>query len=368
MKILVISPNNKTVYNFRGDLIKDMISSGHQVYVTGPNSDFIDEIKKLGVKDFFQIHVKNNKTSIKEDLRYFFNLRKLIQKLKPDLVFSYTLKPVVYGSIAAKSCGVKNIQSLIAGLGRIYSSESIKAKIVRAFTYVLCKIAFFCSTRVIFQNPDDVKDLVNKHYLPLKKTAVVNGSGVNMSRFSPTPFPSKPTFLMVCRIIEQKGVFDFAKASRLLKKEIPDARCILLGGFDTGIGSITQRDLQEFIDDGSIELPLEVKDPVPFYQNSSVFVLPSFYREGIPRSILEGMSCARPIITTNWPGCKEPIIDGVNGFLVPPHDPNSLYKRMLFLATHCDKAQEMGRIAYQSCKERFEVSIVNKQMKNIMKY
>lgn len=368
MKILVISPKNKTVFNFRGDLIKDMVAKGNEVYVTGPNRDFIDDIMALGVKEFVEVPLVKDNTSITGDLAYLKKLRKVIKRIQPELVFEYTIKPVIYGSLAARSCGVKKIYPMVTGLGRVYASENFKIKVVRKITKTLYQIAFKGCNKVIFQNGDDVREFVDEHYLPESKCVVVNGSGVNMERFYRSDIPEKPVFLMVSRIIKEKGVLDFARAARAVKKKVPEARFIVLGGYDKSIGALSEADIKEYVDDGSIELPGEVKDPVSFYSQSSVFVLPSYYREGLPRTILEGIACGRPIITTNWTGCREPIEDGVNGFLVPIKSPKELAKKMYRLAVDRDKVLEMSDAAYKICQEKYEVSIVNQQMRNIMGY
>lgn len=368
MKILIISPRNKTVFNFRGDLIKDMIARGNEVYVVGPNREFVDDVLALGVKEFIEVALVKDNTSVSGDFKYLRKLVKVMKEVKPDLVFAYTIKPVVYGAIAAKKAGVKKIIPMVTGLGRVYASESLKTKIVRFVTRILYKKAFKGCERVLFQNGDDVREFVEGGYLPQSKTAVVNGSGVNMTRFYRSELPEKPVFMMVSRIIKEKGILDFAQAARIVKKQVPEARFVILGGYDKSIGALKEEDLKEYIDDGSIELPGEVKDPVAFYGKCSVLVLPSYYREGLPRAILEGMSCGRPIVTTDWVGCREPIVDGVNGFLVPVKNPEELAKKMYILATDRQKLLEMADAAYNTCKEKYEVGIVNAQMREIMKY
>lgn len=368
MRILVISPKNKTVFNFRGDLIKDMIAKGNEVYVTGPNQDFMEDIMALGVKEFIEVPLVKDNTSISGDLVYLKKLRQVIKRVRPELVFEYTIKPVIYGSIAARSCGVKKIYPMVTGLGRVYASESVKTKVVRQITKTLYQTAFRGCDKVIFQNGDDVEEFVKGHYLPQSKCVVVNGSGVNMNRFYRSEIPEKPVFLMVSRIIKEKGVLDFAEAARIVKKKVPEARFVVLGGYDKSIGALKEEDIREYIEDGSIELPGEVKDPVSFYGKSSVFVLPSYYREGLPRTILEGMSCGRPIITTDWTGCREPIVDGVNGFLVPIKSPEKLAEKMSLLATNREMLLKMSDAAYKTCQEKYEVGIINHQMREIMGY
>lgn len=368
MKILVISAKNKTVFNFRGDLIRDMIARGNEVYVTGPDRDFLDDVMALGVKRFIEVPSVKDNTSVSNDLNYLRQLRAVVREVRPDIVFSYNIKPVIYGSMAAKAGRVPHVYAMVTGLGRVYGSGGgVKTKAVRLLTKILYRRAFSACDQVIFQNSDDVDEMVRAGCLTREKTVVVNGSGVNMDRFARTDMPEKPVFLMVSRIIREKGVLEFCEAARMLKKSRPDARCVLLGGFDASIGALKKEDIQGYVDDGSIELPGEVKDPVSFYEAASVFVLPSYYREGLPRTILEAMACGRPVITTDWIGCREPIEDGVNGYLVPVRDSAAVADKMALLCD-ADRARRMGAAAYDTCRGRYEVGLVNRQMREIIGY
>lgn len=368
MRILVISPKNKTVFNFRGDLIRDMIANGNEVIVTGPNRDYVDDIMALGVSEVVEISLVKDNTSVKGDLTYWKALKRVIKEKQPDIVFSYTIKPVIYGSLAAKSNRVPQICAMVTGLGRVYASGGMKAKAIRLITNFLYKRAFAACDTVIFQNKDDIQELVSQHYLPEEKTALVNGSGVNMDRFARTELPEHPVFLMVSRIIREKGVMEYCEAARAVKVEHPEARFILLGGFDSSIGALQKEDIQPYVDDGSIEFPGEVKDPVAYYQQSSVFVLPSYYREGLPRTILEAMSCGRATITTDWPGCREPIVDGENGYLVPIRDAKALAEKMKNLVEDQDLLLRMADSAYERCRSMYAVEIVNAQMREQIGY
>ena len=368
MKILIVSPKNKTVFNFRGDLIKDMIACGNDVIVTGPNRDFLDDIYALGVSKFVEVPFTKDKARIKGDLSYYRRLKKIIREEKPDLVFSYTIKPVVYGSLAAKANKVPHIYAMVTGLGRVYTSNGIKVRLLRTITKFLYKKAFHACNRVIFQNRDDIAQFVENGYLPVEKTAQVNGSGVNMERFVRTPLPSVPTFLMVSRIIREKGVFEFCEAARIVKANHPEARFILLGGFDSSVGATKPESMEAYFSDGTIEYPGEVKDAASFYNECSVFVLPSYYREGLPRTILEAMSSGRAVITTDWPGCREPITDGENGFLVPVRDAAAIAERAEALISDPALLSRMADAAYETCKTKYEVGIVNRQMREFIGY
>lgn len=365
MKFILISPRSRSVYDFRGDLIKEIISKGHEVIVTGPDEEYLDKVEELGVR-YKKITFKNSKVDILKDIKYTFHLYEFLKKEKPDITLGYALKPVIYGGIAAKLARVKNIYSMIAGAGRIYSSDSLIIRIIRGITGILFKIAFKCCNVVIFQNNDDLNEFVNRGYLERKKTAHVNGSGVNMERFKAVTLPDEPIFLMVSRIIKEKGIFEYLNAARLVKEEYPEAKFILLGGYDNSIGSIKHEELKPYIDNGIIEYPGVVRNVIPILQKARFFVLPTYYREGLPRTILEAMSMGKPILTTDWNGCRDAVKDKVNGLLVTPKSSGELADRMKYLLNHPNEVLIMSENSLKLCKEKYNVNIVNKQMLKVM--
>ena len=365
MKIMVISPKNKTVFNFRGDLIKEFIRKGYEVVVTGPNKEYIEDIERLGAS-FIEVPFVKDNIGIIGDLKYCSMLQKVIDKEKPDKIFSYTIKPVIYGSIAARRCGISEIYPMITGLGRLYTGNGFKTKILRFITGCLYRYSLRKCKKVIFQNWDDLNLFVSKGYVKKNQCEKVDGSGVNMERFTFSELPNNRTFLMISRIIKEKGVFEFCAAAESVKKKYPDARFILLGGYDNSIGAIKPEELKKYTDNGIIEIPGEVKDVSSILKECYCFVLPTYYREGIPRTILEAMACGKPVITTNWIGTKEAVEDRKNGYLVPIKDSAELAKKMIELIENPDMAIEMGKCSYQMCKDKFDVSVVNKKMLEIM--
>lgn len=365
MKIMVISPKNKTVFNFRGDLIKEFIGKGHEVIVTGPNEEYIDDIKALGAR-FIEIPFVKDNVGIRGDLIYCNRLYEAIKREVPDKIFSYTIKPVIYGSIAGKRAGVDEIYPMITGLGRVYTNDNFKTRILQIITGLLYKKAFKGCKKVIFQNWDDLELFVAKKYLPKSKCEKVDGSGVNLDRFNNTKLSKEKTFLMISRIIKEKGVFEFCEAAKIVKKIYPDVKFILLGGYDNSIGAIQPSELEEYINGKIIETPGEVKDVSPILKKAFVFVLPTYYREGIPRTILEAMASGKPVITTDWVGTKEAVEDGVNGFLVPIKDFQALADKMIYMIRNEDETRQMGEKSFEICKNRFDVEIINKKMLDIM--
>lgn len=360
MKFILVSPKNRTAYNFRGDLIKLIISKGYEVIVTGPNRDNVEKIEALGAR-FVEIQMDKNGVDPVKDIRYEKALYKLFCEEKPDAVLGYTSKPVIYGSIAAKRAGVKKITAMITGLGYAFTSQTKKAKIIRMIMSVLYKRAMSSTDTVIFQNPDDMEQFTSLGLVKKEKCKLVAGSGVNTKRFHPLSYPEKTTFFMLSRIMNSKGIREYLEAAKIVKEKYPDTHFMLLGACEGIQDSIGPEEFKKYTDSGIIEHFGETENVPPYYGKCSVYVLPS-YREGTPRTILEAMATARPIITTDAPGCRETVKDGENGFLVPVKDAKALSDKMLWFVEHPEKIEEMGKKSLEYCLEKFEVGKVNSDM------
>ena len=357
---MLISPKNRTVYNFRGDLLKDIKSRGYEVVVTGPNEDDIEKIKELGVR-FVLIPLNKTGLSLKGDIKYIYNLWRLLRKEKPDITLGYTIKPVIYGAWAARLVGVKNINSMVTGTGYIFTAETFKARVLKNLASLLYRLGFMCAHRVIFQNQDNLKEFTELKLLKPEKCYLVNGSGVNMVKFTPAPFPEKLTFFMLSRVMYSKGVVEYLEAAKQVKAKHPELRFMLLGALENIQDSLTYEQVKPYIDEGIIEHFGENEDVAAYYRQCSVYVLPS-YREGTPRTVLEAMAMARPIITTDAPGCRETVIDGVSGFLVPVRDSNPVAEKMQWFIKHPEQIEKMGRESLKLCKDKFDVHKVNREM------
>ena len=368
MKIAILSPKSKTVYNFRGELVRDMLSRGNEVTVIVPDTLFSREIKTLGNVNIITLPFVKDNMSVKGDHRYYSELKRLLFQIKPDMLFCYTAKPVIYGCLAAGKAGVKKIYPMITGLGRVYSGGGIKRKALRNLVSRLYKVSLKNADKVIFQNDDDKNQFIREKTVLPGKCVKVDGSGVDMTRFEKFPLPPDPVFLMVGRIIAEKGVIEYCKAAQTVKLTHPEAKFILVGGFDSSLGAVSPQEIKSYIDDGTVEYAGEVKDPTEFYKKCSVFVLPTYYYEGLPRTILEAMSTGRAVITTDWRGCREAVTNNVNGFLVKPKDAAELAKKMLTLAENAELRAQMGENSYCICKEKYSTEKVNARMREIMGY
>lgn len=365
MKFLLISPKNRTVYNFRGDLIKLIIARGYEVIVTGPDQTDVDKIEALGAR-FIEIPMNKTGTSFLGDLKYCKRLKALMKAEKPDVTLGYTVKPVIYGALAAKAAKVKNINGMVTGGGYTFTAKTMKAKVLGVIVRTLYKLGFKRTDHIIFQNPDDLDEFCQRKLAKRSKCYVVNGSGVNMSHFEPAPMPETPAFFMLSRLLKSKGVEEYLKAARTVKADYPEAKFYLLGKYETTMQDAVSKDIVEaYIKDGIIERFEETSDVRPYYEKCSVYVLPS-YREGTPRTVLEAMAMGRPIITTDTNGCRETVIDGESGYLVPVGDSVQLADRMESFLKAPDRIEQMGKQSVALCRDKFEVGRVNNEMIKIM--
>lgn len=362
MKFLLLSPKNRTVYNFRGELVKEIIRRGYDVLVTGPDRSDVDKIEALGAR-FVEIPMDKTGTSVAGDLRYCRALLRLMRAEKPDVTLGYTIKPVVYGAIAAKLAHVKNINSMVTGGGYTFIATSLKARVLGVIVRMLYRVGLGMADHVIFQNRDDLNEFCARGLVRRDKCRIVNGSGVDTARFAPAPLPDGPlTFFMLSRLLKSKGVGEYLEAARLVKARRPELRFLLLGKVETAMqDALDGAYVESFVRDGTVERFEETDEVRPYYAQCSVYVLPS-YREGTPRTVLEAMAMGRPILTTDTQGCRETVKDGENGFLVPVRNVEALAERMLWFAEHPERLPEMGEASRRCALEKFDVNKVNADM------
>lgn len=365
-RFVLVSPKNRSAYNFRGDLIKDIQAKGYDVVVTGPNKEGVEKIEALGAR-FIEVPVNKNGLNPFADIAYCCKLKKIMKQEQVDAVLGYTIKPVIYGSIAAKLAGVKNRTAMVTGAGYLFASKSLKARLIKLISFMLYWIGLGAAQKIIFQNIDDLNEFVENGLVKREKCYVVNGSGVNMVKYTPSAYPEVPSFFFLGRLVNAKGGMDFVKAAKIVKGKYPNARFMILGKLEKDLpDAIAKEDIIPYIEEGIVELFPETDNVAQYYAQSSVFVLPTAYREGTPRVILEALASARAVITTFTPGCKETVTEGVNGFFVPIHDPLAIAKTMTYFIEHPDDVAKMGTASLELCKSKYDVRIINKNMLDIM--
>lgn len=367
-RIVVIASYTPSLTNFRLELLKRMVENGHVVTAFAPENDPVvkADLAAIGVS-FEPMPMSRAGMNPVEDLKTLAFLLRRLRRISPDVVVPYTMKPIIYGGIAARLAGVGKRCFLVTGLGHVFSDAgavSLKGRFVRAISVALYKMAFSGAEIVFAYNDADMADL--KHYRMLgggKTAQMVPGSGVDLEHFGFEAVPAgKPVFLMIARLLRDKGIFDYVEAARIVKRRHPDAEFRLLGPFDPNPEAISPREIENWVNEGIINYLGETRDVRPFLKDCSVFVLPSFYREGIPRSILEALAMGRPVITTDLPGCRETVEQGSNGFCVPPRDPRSLADAMSNFLADPDLASRMGARSRALAERKFDVHAVNRQL------
>ena len=334
-----------------------MIALGHEVHVTAPDLEKVEaRLRSLGAIPH-PVPLARTGLNPLADIRYFRAIRSLLRAVKADLAVSYTIKPNIWASLAAGSLGVRSA-SIVTGLGYAFGDGTgFKRRLLRLSSRALYRAATAANDTVVFQNPDDLADFVAAGCLgEPRKARLINGSGVDLDYFSASPLPDQPVFLMVARLLGAKGVREYGAAALQILSRRRDARFLLAGYRDGGPDCIRATELDDWIS-GGVEYLGALDDVRPAIRQSSVFVLPS-YREGTPRSVLEAMAMGRPIITTDVPGCRETVVEGRNGLLVPPRDPDALAAAMERLIEQPDLRVEMGARSLELCRSKFDVDEV----------
>ncbi len=362
-RILIVSSASYSLTNFRRDFINALISNGYEVFTASPDlrADIAETLVAMGVKP---IEFNLSRTGINPyiDIKSIFQLKTIIKENCIDLVFPYTIKPVLYGSIAANLCKVPVI-SLITGLGFTFSAASIKARLLQHVTTLLYKVAIQKNRLIIFQNSDDQKLFLDSKIIsPNNKTDVVGGSGVNLREYSyriNENASDKVKFIFVARLIKEKGVDLFIEAATKLKTKYPCAEFYVIGSPGNSPSAIKEEKLNLLHKNGIIIYLGHQDDIQQNLANGDVFVLPTYYREGIPRSILEALSVGLPIITTETPGCRETVIPYKNGILVKPQDLDELTNAMEYFLLNKDEIKQMGIESRKFAEKRFDVNIIN---------
>jgi len=359
-KILISANVVFTIANFRKELIKFFIEHDYEIVCVANNDDLSDSSLKvlnhLNVK-FIQVSINRKGLNPLEDFKYMIELVKIYKKEKPDIVLHFTIKPNIYGTIAAKFAGVKSINT-INGLGSAIIKDDLLSKILK----YLYKFSLIFSSRVLFQNTDDRDFFISKNLVNIDKVSIVPGSGVDTKLFiNCYSNTNKLTFLLVSRLLKDKGIYEYIDAIKELKLKYKEVIFLLGGQFDSGNPSGIEKDeIKNWENNGLIKFIGKTDKIKDFFKICDVIVLPS-YREGLSRLLIEAASASKPIITTNVAGCKDIVENGVNGFLCEVKNSESLKKsieKMILLDK--DSFRNMQFNAKKIARKRFDKDIVNK--------
>lgn len=356
LKSIVLSSNTTWyLYNFRIGTIRALIDRHFRVVIIAPWDEFSLRLRELGC-DVYDIEMDNKGSSPIADAKTFLAYRKIYRTLQPDLALHFTIKPNIYGALAARSLGLPCI-NMVSGLGTAFICESWLTRIVER----LYKLSQSWPHKVFFQNMDDLDLFVERRLVPTEKAERLPGSGVNLTQFvaaSPAK-NSAMVFLLIARMLRDKGVVEFVEAARLVKTRHPEVRFQLLGQLGVANRSaILREQVEGWVAEGVVEYLGETDDVAPYIANADCIVLPS-YREGISRILLEASAMARPIVATDVTGCREAVDDGETGYLCKVKDPVDLadkLERMLLVSR--EQRAEMGRKGREKMQREFDEQIV----------
>ena len=372
MKFLMISSFLPSVLNFRGKLLEAIQAKGYEIHIMVPELvNFQEEYQKL-IALGYQVHeipMQRTGTNPLADLKLLKNMYQQIRQIQPDVVLSYTIKPVIYGTLAAGLAKVPKRFALITGLGYAFQNvETAKRSIFQKLVHGLYAQALKYAHKVFFQNPDDLKLFEDMRLLEANKPAVVvNGSGVNVQDFEVMPLPIneqggvKASFLLIARLLGDKGIREYMAAARSIKAQYPEAEFHLVGWIDDNPSAISQQELETWVNDKIVNYWGKLSDVRPAIAASSVYVLPS-YREGTPRTVLEAMAMGRAVITTDAPGCRETVSHGVNGYLVAVKSVDQLVQSMQYFIEDPKLMISMGQRSRKIALNKYDVHQVNKHM------
>lgn len=355
-RVLLICGASDTVINFRRSFIKKLIAENVSVAVVAFDDKRKSEIEQLGVRFFSSNDSNRNANPLK-----IFDLKKkymkIIKEVEPDVVFTFMLKPNTIGVQAAYKACVKNIYSMVEGAGDVFINNSLKWKIIRRGVCYLYRSAFKKVKKVFFLNQDDKKDFIERKLVDDNKAVVIPGIGVDTVHFAFKEAKNVDKFLMIARMLTTKGVLEYCNAARIVKQYKKDVTF----GYIGAEGTLKISDIQEFIDDGTVNYIGTTKDVRPYLEDCAVFVLPS-YREGMPMSIMEAESVGRAVITTDTNGCRDTVLDGYNGKIVQKGDVEGLASAMIWCLDNPDEIVKMGQNSRRFAEDKFEQGKINQQI------
>lgn len=365
--ILLVGSYSPSLVNFRGALIVAMLARGHEVHVCAPDlSEDTATCQWLEARGVVWHEVQLSRTGLNpaKDIGALVSLFRIMRRVRPDIVLGYTIKPVIWGTLAARLSRVPQRVALITGLGYAFTGTAVGGRgVIRRIAWLLYALAMRSVHLVFFQNPDDRADFRRLGLLPESASAeIVNGSGVDTEYFARAELPSSaPRFLLIARLLGDKGIREYAAAAKQLSRRWPEAEFHLVGGLDSNPDGISQREVEDWVRNGYIAWHGALDDVRAAISQCHVYVLPS-YREGTPRTVLEAMSVGRGVVTTDAPGCRETVENGVNGFLVKPRDVVSLAAAMERFLSDPNLIEKTSAASRRLAVSRYDVKRVNAVM------
>ena len=358
-KITLIIAKSNNIRTFRYNLIQHL-KKKYEVSVIAFDSDAKSIADELGIS-FYSVSADNRSTSIVQNLTISSRIASILKQIHPDKVMTFQLKPNTFGVHAAKKAGINDVYSMVEGAGDVFINTGIKWKTIRTIVCTLYKRAFKYSKKVIFLNNDDKNEFIDRKLVNADKCIVIPGIGVDLEKFSFKSVKNYRTFLMVARMLKTKGVIEYCEVARQVKKKYPDAVFNYLGAE----GTVKLSDIQEYINDGSINYLGVTSDVRPYLEECSLLLLSS-YREGLPMSIMEAEATGRAIITTNNIGCRDTVRDGYNGFLVELGNIYQAVEKVCYFIERPDEIVRMGKNSRTYAEENFDQKKINKCLLDII--
>ena len=360
MKIILLANTDWYLYNFRLSLAESIRSNGDQLTLLSPQGPYVKKIKNMGFK-WIEINLSRKGNNPLKEIATIKQIASIYRAEKPDLVHHFTVKCVNYGSLAAKLAGVKKIINAITGLGYVFLNENTHTRIMRWIVEYFYRISLK-NTTVVFQNEDDLQLFKRNRLITQGQASIIPGSGVDIDKFTQVKEPEGiPSVILIARLLRDKGVYEFVEAAKIIIEQSHHARFILVGDIDEGNpASLTKNELQDWVQKGVIEWWGWRDDVIDVYHCANIVCLPS-YREGISRTLIEAGACGKPLITTNVPGCKQVVIDGENGFVVPQKNAEELAKALVKLIINPELRRVMGMRSREIVTEKFSSYIINSQ-------
>ena len=370
-KILFIASFAESLPNFRGHLIRSFTNAGFQVHCAAPELSRHSRVKRELEEWKCICHdLPFNRISLNPlpDLVALLFLTYLILRHRFQIVLGYTIKPIIYGGVVSWLFRVRIRSALVTGLGYSFTEQGGRGySLTQRIAQHLYRIAMFCSTQVFFQNNDDLNLFLRNRWVKPAKTTLIAGSGVSLSTFQRAPFKqdSPLHFLMIARFLRDKGLLEYVEAAKIVKRKYPTAVFSLAGWLDDNPATILADNLDRWVSEGTINLLGKLEDVRPAIEACSVYVLPS-YREGMPRTVLEAMAMGRPVITTDAPGCRDTVVEGENGFLVPIKSSSALAEAMIRFIENPLLMEPMGIKSREFAEQKYDVCDVNETILKIL--
>lgn len=350
MKILFLANSDTVVYNFRIELVERLLSENHEVYIASPYGERIDDLIRLGCQ-YEKTKISRHGKNPFEDIRLLRSYKDLLRHIRPDIVFTYTIKPNIYGGVA---CGQMHIPYVvnITGLGTAVEQKGI----LQIVTTTLYRLALRKAQKVFFQNQENMAFMIDRGIVK-QRYELLPGSGVNLNHYQPLPYPSGETidFVFVARVMKEKGIDQYLDAAKYIRNKYPYTRFHICGAYEQDYVSVVETLQQK----GVVIYQGQIRDMIPFYRMASCTVHPTYYPEGMSNVLLESCASARPIITTDRSGCREIVEDGVNGFVCKQQDSEDLIKQIeRFLALPYERRRAMGLAGREKVEKEFDRQIV----------